>query len=266
MSVVMFVKSFNCAHSTSQPQDEGDLLFDVRDFAPSLHTRLPILQPTPFCNIDGDYCYLPNRDSTAHMSLETVRLAAERLVDDSLLGESLPVLWHAGEPLVLPPDDDDQALTTVAPVVDSRCEASKSMQTNGVLTNDAWYELFVRRRICVGVSVDGLADLHDRCCKTRNGKGTHAAVVRGMELLRRRGTPFHAIGVVTSASFERADDLFEFFASGRLFITARLPAMQAASTLATAVVERQRTSYMKTAVSPAQKLFISAPCSSARSI
>jgi hypothetical protein len=32
-----------------------------------------------------------------------------------------------------------------------------------------------------------------------------------MELLRRRGTPFHAPAVVTSASFERADDLFKFF-------------------------------------------------------
>ena len=52
--------------------------------APS--TRLLILQPTPFCNLDCDYCYLPNRDDTRRMSIATVRLAAQRLVDDGLAG------------------------------------------------------------------------------------------------------------------------------------------------------------------------------------
>ena len=41
--------------------------------APS--TRLLILQPTPFCNLDCDYCYLPNRDDTRRMSIATVRVS-----------------------------------------------------------------------------------------------------------------------------------------------------------------------------------------------
>jgi uncharacterized protein len=211
MSAMMFIKRFSHAHRISRLLDRGDLVFDVRDFDPPLHTRLLILQPTPFCNIDCDYCYLPNRNSTARMSMETVRLATQRLVDDGLLGKSFTVVWHAGEPLVLPPDYYEQAIATVAQVVDSRCEVLYSIQTNGTLLNDAWCDLFVRHRICVGVSVDGPAELHDRHRKTRRGQGTHAAVVRGMDLLRRRGIPFHAIAVVTSASLDHADDLCEFF-------------------------------------------------------
>ena len=211
MSATMFVKWFNRARRICRLPDRGDLVFDARDFDPPLRTRLLILQPTPFCNIDCDYCYLPTRDSSARMTTETVRLATQRLVDDGLLGESFTVVWHAGEPLVLPPDYYEQAIATVAQVVGSRCEVLHSIQTNGTLISDAWCELFARHRMCVGVSVDGPADLHDRHRKTRRGKGTHAAVVRGMELLRRWGIPFHVIAVVTSASLARPDDLIEFF-------------------------------------------------------
>ena len=54
--------------------------FDPADFAPALQTRLLILQPTPFCNIACDYCYLPDRDSTARMSLATVRADRKSVV------------------------------------------------------------------------------------------------------------------------------------------------------------------------------------------
>src|SRR5689334_7793461 len=77
--------------------------FNPSDFQPTLKTRLLILQPTPFCNINCDYCYLPDRDFKTIMSLNIVRSAAERLLADELLSETLTVVWHAGEPLVIPP-------------------------------------------------------------------------------------------------------------------------------------------------------------------
>jgi uncharacterized protein len=213
MLATRFVRWLNQRRRRPRSHASDDLVFDARDFDPPLRTRLLILQPTPFCNIHCDYCYLPNRNSTARMSLETVRLATQRLVDEGLAGDSFTVVWHAGEPLVLPPEYYEQAIASIAGVVGSKCSVSHSIQTNGTLINDAWCELFARHHICVGVSVDGPANLHDRHRKTHRGTGTHAAVVRGMELLRRWGIPFHAIAVITSASLSRADDLIDFFAA-----------------------------------------------------
>ena len=34
--------------------------------------ELLVIQPTPFCNINCSYCYLPNRHSKAVVSLETL--------------------------------------------------------------------------------------------------------------------------------------------------------------------------------------------------
>ena len=186
-------------------------LFDAADFTPALKTRLLILQPTPFCNIACDYCYLPDRDSKARMSLATVRAAARRLREDGLLGEQLTVVWHAGEPLAMPVAFYAEAFAAIADELGARCEVSHAIQTNATLIDDAWCDLFIAHGVRVGVSVDGPADLHDRHRRTRNGKGTFEAVARGMARLRARGIAFHAIAVVTDATFARADAFVDFF-------------------------------------------------------
>jgi len=186
-------------------------VFDPADFSPALKTRLLILQPTPFCNIDCDYCYLPDRSTTARMPMATLRLAAQRLLDDDLVGDQLTVVWHAGEPLTVPVAYYDEAIGRLDEVLGPHCTLSHSIQTNATLIDAAWCALIARHRIRVGVSVDGPADLHDAHRRTRGGQGTHARVLRGMACLRDHGIDFHAIAVVTPATFARADAFFDFF-------------------------------------------------------
>ena len=189
----------------------SQLRFDPADFSPALRTRLLILQPTPFCNIDCDYCYLPQRDSTARMSLDTVRHAAERLRDDGLAGPELTVVWHAGEPLAMPIAFYDDAAAVLNEVLAPACAVTQSIQTNATLIDDRWCELFKRHGMRIGVSVDGPQALHDAHRHTRSGHGTHARVLRGMAALRAHGIAFHAIAVVTPATFAQADAFIDFF-------------------------------------------------------
>jgi len=44
--------------------------------------QLAIIQATPFCNIDCDYCYLPGRSLTRRMKWETLEKVAQRLLDN----------------------------------------------------------------------------------------------------------------------------------------------------------------------------------------
>ncbi len=181
------------------------------DFEPRLRTRLLVLQPTPFCNIDCDYCYLPDRNNRARMSIATVRQVAERLVDDDLVADSLTVVWHAGEPLVLPPAYYEEAFRAFREALPAGTVVSHSMQTNATLIDDDWCRLFVEHGVRVGVSVDGPAFVHDAHRRTRAGKGTHQRVVRGLETLRRNGVAFHAIAVVTADALRHADAIHAFF-------------------------------------------------------
>ena len=197
--------------SASELSAESLLRFVPKQFTPALKTRLLVLQPTPFCNIDCDYCYLPNRSDTGRMNVSTVRLSARRLVEDDLAGPAITVVWHAGEPLTLPPSYFEEAFAILEEVLGRHCAVSHAIQTNGTLINDAWCDLFAKHRVRIGVSVDGPADLHDAHRRTRRGRGTHAKVLEGMQCLRAHGIDFHAIAVVTPATFERADAFVDFF-------------------------------------------------------
>jgi uncharacterized protein len=212
MEIPTTVRWFPRLRSRSDRLAASNYQFDPSDFQPALKTRLLILQPTPFCNINCDYCYLPDRDFKARMSLDTVRYALERLLADGLLDETLTVVWHAGEPLVMPPMFYESAIAMSQEALGSACRISHSIQTNATLINHAWCALFKRHNIRVGISVDGPADLHNKHRRTRSGAGTHDLVLRGMKLLRAHGIPFHAIAVVTDATFAQADAFFEFFA------------------------------------------------------
>src|SRR5580700_5868801 len=64
--------------------------------------ELLVLQPTPFCNINCSYCYLPDRQSTRRMSLETLDQSFAWVFTSGLVREPFTLLWHAGEPLVMP--------------------------------------------------------------------------------------------------------------------------------------------------------------------
>ncbi|MDP2005613.1 MAG: cyclophane-forming radical SAM/SPASM peptide maturase GrrM/OscB [Rubrivivax sp.] len=182
------------------------------DFTPRLCTRLLVLQPTPFCNIDCSYCYLPQRDDRSRMSLATVRRAAEHLQADGLAGAELTVVWHAGEPLVLPPAWYAEAFAVVAEALPG-VAVTHAMQSNATLIDDAWCRFFQQHGVAVGVSVDGPAALHDAHRRTRRGGGTHAQVLHGMARLRAHGVPFHAIAVVGAATLADADGFYDWFAA-----------------------------------------------------
>lgn len=175
-------------------------------------TGLLILQPTTFCNLDCTYCYLPNRQKRSFMAPETAAAAVRNLRDSGLLGEKLSVVWHAGEPLVAPIEFYEEALPAVSGFASDALAVRQSVQTNGTLLTAAHCELFRAHGVTVGLSLDGPAFLHDAHRRTRSGRGTHAAVMNGLRLLREHEIGFNVIAVLTDESLDHPDELYEFYA------------------------------------------------------
>jgi uncharacterized protein len=120
-------------------------------------------------------------------------------------------VWHAGEPLTLPISFYQQAFRAIEKLSVSATRINHSFQTNGMLINARWCELIKAHRIRVGVSIDGPEFIHDAHRRTRSGLGTHAQVMKGVEVLRRHGIDFHAIAVITEESLDHPDEIFNFF-------------------------------------------------------
>lgn len=172
---------------------------------------LLILQPTPFCNINCDYCYLPNRLSNNKMSLDLIHHIFCNLFESHLVASRLSVIWHAGEPLVLPVSYYQAAFKTIQNLNLNHCHISHAIQTNGTLINQEWCDLIREHNLNIGVSLDGPAFIHDAHRKTRNGKGTHATAMQGIALLQQNEIDFHVIAVLTRQSLHFPDEIFDFF-------------------------------------------------------
>ena len=112
--------------------------------------------------------------------------------------DCLSVVWHAGEPMVLPIEFYRDAFRTIDALKPAELPVAHSFQTNGTLIDEAWCDFFAEEHVNVGVSIDGPKRLHDRNRLTRSGRGTFDKTIAGIRLLRRHGVPFHVISVLST--------------------------------------------------------------------
>lgn len=163
-----------------------------------------IIKAADSCNLNCTYCHIYNKaDQTADRSprimsdavfeatLERIRRHCELATQDRV-----KLIFHGGEPCQAGHDRIDrwcqQATETLSPQV----RVVFSLQTNGTLLNAEWGEVLRRHAVGVGVSLDGPAVLNDRARVDHRGRGSHAAVLRGIDHLRSAGLGFSILSVV----------------------------------------------------------------------
>lgn len=79
----------------------------------------------------------------------------------------------------------------------ARVPVSYAIQTNGTLLNEQWAEFLKKEHFLVGLSVDGLREVHDRYRLDKNGDATWKRVLSAKKLLDRYGVENNALCVVT---------------------------------------------------------------------
>ncbi len=170
-----------------------------------------VVQPTPFCNIACTYCYLPARNDRGVMSRETLQATFERVFSSDWCAPELNVIWHAGEPLVLPVAWYRDAFALIESLRPAAIRVRHSVQTNGTLITPAWCELFCQHHVGVGVSIDGPRHLHDAHRRRRDGRGTYDKTIAGIRMLREHGVDFHVLSVLSRDSLDDPEGLADFY-------------------------------------------------------
>ena len=176
---------------------------------------LVVVQSTSLCNLDCSYCYLPDRQKKRVFDLNMLPLLMQRILESPFAGPEFSLVWHAGEPLTLPTGWYDQATAIINRSLEQfgaqDIQLDQHVQSNATLINDAWCDCFQRNRIVVGISVDGPEHIHDAHRRFRNGRGSHALAMKGIEALHRNDVPFHCISVVTADAMEQPEEMYRFF-------------------------------------------------------
>jgi uncharacterized protein len=145
------------------------------------------------------------------MPMSILSATLSRLLEANLVGSSLALCWHVGEPLTLPISYYEDSIGVMRDVLPASCTMNLKLQTNGILITDEWCRFFLRHNVQVGISIDGPHQLNDKARVTRSGRGTFDKAVKGLRLLRRHGVDFNVICVLGAASLSQAREIFEFF-------------------------------------------------------
>lgn len=154
------------------------------------------------CNLNCSYCYMYNHVDQSY--LRRPYFMSEGIFDSLLTRieeycRSRPDLrmeltLHGGEPMLMRPWRLDRMVAKLERRLGDR--VSLGLQTNGTLVSDEWADLLKRRRIRVGVSIDGPPQVHDSARVDHRGRGSHARVAEGLERLRKAGVFSGTITVV----------------------------------------------------------------------
>jgi uncharacterized protein len=169
-----------------------------------------VIQPTPFCNIDCDYCYLRHRSERGVMSVSTLEALADRLIGAIEPAIQPVVLWHGGEPTTVPLDWFRSAYSILQRYKEG-APLTFSVQTNGIGIDDNWATFLAETGTRVGLSLDGPEDLHNRHRHTRTGRNTWHLAMRALDTLRRHRIEPGIIAVLTADSLGRSEEMLAFF-------------------------------------------------------
>lgn len=150
-----------------------------RQFILKVHSR---------CDLACDYCYVYTmtdqrwRTRPVVMARGVVEATAHRIGEHVRAHglTSVDVVLHGGEPLLAGPAFITHCATAIRAAVGGAADVRIGVQTNGILLDADYQRLFHRLGIQVGVSLDGDRVAHDRHRRRRNGRGSHADVVRAL--------------------------------------------------------------------------------------
>jgi uncharacterized protein len=179
-------------------------------------TSLLIKPASAVCNLDCEYCFYLDRDADPYASLPSRQMTEETLerLVRTFLFYSYPhsvFAFQGGEPTLA-------GLRFFEKLIEFQKEhgrdgqnVSNALQTNAILIDHDWAQLFRAYNWLVGVSLDGPEEIHDRYRRNKGRQPTWKRVMQAVQLLQEEKVEFNILCVLNDANVEKPRELYRFF-------------------------------------------------------
>ena len=187
------------------------------------------------CNLDCTYCYyLDKKDlyegCSARMDLSLLERFTEQYISANLRADEISFCWHGGEPLLAGLDFFKKAVSFQKKYNPGK-QISNSLQTNGTLINQEWVDFFLENDFLVGVSIDGPQAIHDSYRIDKQGYGTFAKVLKGIEMMYKSGVQYNTLTTVNNVNQNHGREVYLFLKSIGSYHMQFLPVLEYVKTV-----------------------------------
>jgi uncharacterized protein len=179
-------------------------------------TSLLIKPVSAICNLDCAYCFYLDREADPYKSLPARRMTLETLerLVDTYLFYSYPnsvLAFQGGEPTLAGLPFFQKLVEFEQRHGRNGQSVSNALQTNGMLLDQSWCDLFRSYNWLVGLSLDGPADINDHYRVNKQGRGTSKRVLESIRLLQENNVEFNILCVLSQANVDRPKQLYKFY-------------------------------------------------------
>ena len=173
------------------------------------------------CNMRCKYCYYLDKAALYDYSQPQMdERLLERYIRANIEGNNSPVIafaWHGGEPLLAGKEFFRKAVALQQKYAEGKT-VENSIQTNGLLVDDEWCQIFRDNNFLVGVSIDGPEHIHDAHRLDAGGNPTFARVMKGIERLYRNRVEYNTLTTVNIHSEGRGAEVYNFLRQISVFM------------------------------------------------
>lgn len=172
----------------------------------TLKCRYAILKIASRCNLNCTYCYVYNKGDKSYllqpkkMSTEIIDAFISRVKEHCILHKSkaFTFIFHGGEPLLAGKEFFEYFVEKVETDFENLETATRfTIQTNGVLLNREWCELFNKLGIRIGISIDGPKVYNDINRIDHSNRGSFDNIIKGINVVKKHSkTPLGILSVV----------------------------------------------------------------------
>jgi uncharacterized protein len=179
-------------------------------------SSLLIKPASAVCNLDCAYCFYLDRQADPYHALPARRMSLETLerLVDTYLFYSYPdsvFAFQGGEPTLA-------GLPFFTKLVEFQKQYGRngqtvgnSLQTNALLLDQSWCDLFRAYDWLLGVSLDGPEAVNDLYRVDKRGRGSWKRVIQSVELLQKNNLEFNILCVLSQANVGCPQELYRFY-------------------------------------------------------
>lgn len=181
------------------------------------------------CNMRCGYCFYAdigeNRAIPAYgmMSLQSLEAVVKKALQTAT--HSCNFAFQGGEPTLIGLPFYRACIELVKKYNTKRLKISYAIQTNGYVIGVEWAKFFAEQNFLVGLSLDGVKDVHDLHRRDAQGNGTFAKTMHAAQLFDQYGVEYNILTVITEQLVQNIGKVYGFYTRNRFDYQQYIPCL-----------------------------------------